>query len=444
MMYSNPLSASPSDIQRKRQLAQQLLMNAQQTQPQTIGEGLGAVGDYIYAGRVSKVADEGDRDIRGKGQAILASLLGGGGQQPMPAAPQQGSSPAGVDVAPIQPPAGMGPNTMPQAAPQVQGYQPQQQQMAQAEPQAQKGQNGRFMFTDVDTERLIELSMDPNVGQTLEYIGAGSVLKMANDEIKRRWDYMTEQQKQEFQLRMQDRGFDQQTQQQTRGFEHDRGMVDLRTRSELEKTAIEQGYGSVEEMQAAGGTRQSQKIASEGDAAKAATVESARSGLGVLNDLASLYNDEGVADITGNFEQWRGSTFQSEGGNRALTKHNQIKGQAFLQAYETLKGGGPITDIEGKQATDAIQRIDRSLTEKEYKAAVADFYETVRGITVRRLVAAGVPEDQWPPLVRTPLGVAGQPQQPQQQQQPAQGGLSPEKMQRLEELRRKRDQGTLQ
>lgn len=250
-MFANPLSASPGDVQRKRQLAQQLLMNAQQTQPQTIGEGLGAVGDYIYAGRVGRAADAGDSEIRGKGNAILQSLLGGGMQRPEPAAPMQD---AGVSVAQLAPPPGAsGGNVlgvMPQVAPmQEQPRQPQQQ-----------GQNGRFMFTDVDTERLIELSMDPNVNQTLEYIGAGSVLKMANDEIKRRWDYMTEQEKQQFQLYMQDRGFDQQAQQQLRGFEHDRGMVGLRSRSDLESEAIKQGYGSVEEMQAAGGTVQAQKF----------------------------------------------------------------------------------------------------------------------------------------------------------------------------------------
>lgn len=204
MLYSNYASASPADIQRKREIAQRLLMNAQQTQPQTIGEGLGAVGDYIYAGRVGRAADAGDKELRGKGNAMLQALLGGGMQQEAPATPQPSLAPQGVDVAQIAPPAGMPPSTNPGAAPQIAPMQPEmpQQQMPQQQPK-----KGRFMFADVDTERLIELSMDPNVNQTLEYIGAGSVLKMANDEIKRRWDYMTEQEKQDFQLRVQERGF---------------------------------------------------------------------------------------------------------------------------------------------------------------------------------------------------------------------------------------------
>ena len=35
---------------------------------------------------------------------------------------------------------------------------------------------------------------------------------------------------------------------------------------------------------------------------------------------------------------------------------DQLKGQAFLQAFETLKGGGQITEVEGEKATDAISR----------------------------------------------------------------------------------------
>lgn len=39
------------------------------------------------------------------------------------------------------------------------------------------------------------------------------------------------------------------------------------------------------------------------------------------------------------------------------TRLDQLQGQQFLNAYNTLKGGGQITEVEGKKATDALGRL---------------------------------------------------------------------------------------
>jgi hypothetical protein len=55
----------------------------------------------------------------------------------------------------------------------------------------------------------------------------------------------------------------------------------------------------------------------------------------------------------------------------------QTQGQAFLSAYETLKGGGQITEIEGQKATAAIT----SLAQRKQKPAAArKAITTLRGI----------------------------------------------------------------
>lgn len=59
------------------------------------------------------------------------------------------------------------------------------------------------------------------------------------------------------------------------------------------------------------------------------------------------------------------------------SRMDQLKGSAFLQAFETLKGGGQITEVEGKKATDAINRMSISTSEAEFKAAAADFLSVV-------------------------------------------------------------------
>lgn len=53
-------------------------------------------------------------------------------------------------------------------------------------------------------------------------------------------------------------------------------------------------------------------------------------------------------------------------------KARQLEGKAFLQAFETLKGGGQITQIEGEKATAAIARLQRSQSEPEYKASLRE------------------------------------------------------------------------
>jgi hypothetical protein len=58
-----------------------------------------------------------------------------------------------------------------------------------------------------------------------------------------------------------------------------------------------------------------------------------------------------------------------------MSRFDQIKGGSFLKAYEILKGGGQITEIEGKKATDAMNRMNISTSEKEFAAAAKDFVD---------------------------------------------------------------------
>jgi len=50
---------------------------------------------------------------------------------------------------------------------------------------------------------------------------------------------------------------------------------------------------------------------------------------------------------------------------------DQLRGLNFLEAYQQLKGGGPITDIEGKQASAARTRLDRALRGRPEDLVVA-------------------------------------------------------------------------
>lgn len=76
---------------------------------------------------------------------------------------------------------------------------------------------------------------------------------------------------------------------------------------------------------------------------------------------------------------------------------DQIKGQAFLQAFQSLRGSGAITEKEGKAATDAIARLNNS---KQGDEAFVESLRELRAIaqkaedTARRKAqgAAAAPE----------------------------------------------------
>ena len=68
---------------------------------------------------------------------------------------------------------------------------------------------------------------------------------------------------------------------------------------------------------------------------------------------------------------------------------NQLKGKQFLEAYDTLKGGGQITEIEGKKATDAMSRMDKSNTEEEFRRAAREFQDVLRNGINRAKMRAG-------------------------------------------------------
>ena len=61
-----------------------------------------------------------------------------------------------------------------------------------------------------------------------------------------------------------------------------------------------------------------------------------------------------------------------------MNRLGEIEGQAFLQAYEVLRGGGQISNVEGERATRAIVRMKTAATEKEFKSAAQDFIGIIK------------------------------------------------------------------
>lgn len=83
---------------------------------------------------------------------------------------------------------------------------------------------------------------------------------------------------------------------------------------------------------------------------------------------------------------------------RALQK--QLEGQVFMEAYQSLKGGGVITEIEGEKATLALARMQTAQTENAFKEGAREFQKIIRDGISRMEKQAGV--ERRPSIIQTP------------------------------------------
>lgn len=101
---------------------------------------------------------------------------------------------------------------------------------------------------------------------------------------------------------------------------------------------------------------------------------------------------------------------------RAITGMiNQVKGQNFINAYDTLRGAGAIGVIEGQKAEQAMGRVDQYLKETDLRKALTDLRE--RYVYAKQQSDLGLQFFQSPyqsEMEGTPAGAMPQQAMPQQ------------------------------
>lgn len=103
--------------------------------------------------------------------------------------------------------------------------------------------------------------------------------------------------------------------------------------------------------------------------------------------IDSVMNDPALPGITG-MVQGRLPPM-SQAGTDLNVKIKQLQGKAFLEAFESLKGGGAITEREGQAATEAMARLDRAQSDEAYRAALAELKAIMRKGAERARAGAG-------------------------------------------------------
>lgn len=110
-----------------------------------------------------------------------------------------------------------------------------------------------------------------------------------------------------------------------------------------------------------------------------------------LSTIDSLKNDPYLPNMVGSI-QGRLPNYSSDAA-RVQGKMDQLQGQAFLQAFNSLKGGGAITEVEGSKAEAAIARLNTAQTEADYNSALTELRSVIeQGVAnARKKASIGSP-----------------------------------------------------
>jgi hypothetical protein len=106
--------------------------------------------------------------------------------------------------------------------------------------------------------------------------------------------------------------------------------------------------------------------------------------------------------MVGPIDQYRPSWTMGGGGRNALARWEQLSGKAFGAAFDMLRGGGSITEVEGVKASNAYARLQRSQDEADFKAALKDFRDAVSEGARKLAERAGPTGEQYQSQIRGP------------------------------------------
>ena len=141
------------------------------------------------------------------------------------------------------------------------------------------------------------------------------------------------------------------------------------------------------------GAAESEKVQGRLEGEAAATAKNDLGGVAAqasegINLINSIVNDPALSGITGMVQG--NLPPMSQAGTDLNVKIKQLKGKAFLSAFESLKGGGAISEREGAAASDAMARLDRAQSTEAYVEALNELATILQAGVERVQRKAGV------------------------------------------------------
>lgn len=101
-------------------------------------------------------------------------------------------------------------------------------------------------------------------------------------------------------------------------------------------------------------------------------IANAQDTIGLIRQLKAMPEVKTRTGLMGKMPAMPGT-----GGANFDAMHEQLKGKVFMQAFQTLRGGGQITEKEGEKATAALARLNRAQSPEGYLAALNDLEESL-------------------------------------------------------------------
>lgn len=176
--------------------------------------------------------------------------------------------------------------------------------------------------------------------------------------------------------------------------------------------AEKQGIETTGQIEAAGGKKRAEaQIEAQINLPEAKLIaEEAKKQVAGLINHPGFKGSVGFRSLPGWLSQQEGAFLSglAGGSNEAGFKSRleQLKGGVFLQAFQGLKGGGQITEIEGTKGTAARNRMNTATSEHEFKQAADDYINAVNeNMHLLEMKSQGKFNQYMPPKQEQPLSV---------------------------------------
>lgn len=248
-------------------------------------------------------------------------------------------------------------------------------------------------------QRVGDLAFNPSNENVLAHL-QDAVLRgnLTNDQAKAQWAQvggMSADQRKQYFTQM--------------GVNAEKRLTDITTRRGQDLTAqvAREGHNLQYDPELQGRIAEARKVGENRAAAKVAlpgALQTAQEGIRLIDEMvgkpeirdangkviqAATAPHPGFSDYVG--ATWKPGMRFIEGSNASAfeLRQKQIEGKAFLEAFNSLKGGGSITEKEGEKGTAAIMRMNKASNEKEYVTAARELQDVLRSGMERAKSKAG-------------------------------------------------------
>ena len=136
-----------------------------------------------------------------------------------------------------------------------------------------------------------------------------------------------------------------------------------------ETETFEPVYGSDGKPVTKAPTFQQQKAEASASAGRQKTVDAADN---IIKTLTELKNHPGKNASLGMSSLTNKAALPGGDSRNFQSMFDKVNGQLFLQAFDTLKGGGQITEVEGKKATDSLAALDYRQSPDQFDKQIDD------------------------------------------------------------------------